>query len=170
MDYQKDLKRLLGGLLSLILLLFLLSLSSCSTRRAVQRETSDEKVRIEYREIVRTDTVTVQLPPERIEVVRRDSSHLETFLATSDARIEPDGTLYHTLQNKPYTPEIEVRYKDRETIRDSIVYQAKEVPYFVEKELNWWQKLRMNAGTVAIGILLSAIIYSGFRLFRKMKS
>lgn len=166
MDYQRDLKRLLGGLLSLILLLFLLSLSSCAARRAVQRETSDEKVRIEYREIVRTDTVAVRLPPERIEVVRRDSSHLETFLATSDARIEPDGTLFHTLQNKPYTPEIEVRYKDRETVRDSIVYQTKEVPYFVEKELNWWQKLRMNAGTVVIMALLGAGLFYGVRAVR----
>lgn len=166
MDYQRDLKRLLGGLLSFILLLFLLSLSSCAARRAVQRETSDEKVRIEYREIVRTDTVAVRLPPERIEVVRRDSSHLETFLAASDARIEPDGTLYHTLQNKPYTPEIEVRYKDRETVRDSIVYQTKEVPYFVEKELNWWQKLRMNAGTVALLGIIAVSVWKIARIFR----
>ena len=170
MDYQRDLKRLLGGLLSLILLLGLLSLSSCATRRAVHRETSDQKVRIEYREIVKTDTVTVQLPPERIEVIRRDSSHLETILAASDARIQPDGTLFHTLRNKPYTPEIEVQYVDRETVRDSIVYRDREVPYFVEKELNGWQRFRMNAGTVAIGILLAVIIYYGFRLFRKLKS
>ena len=169
MSYKRDLKILLQGIIGAILMLGLLLLCSCSTRRAVQRETSDEKVRIEYREIVRTDTVAVRLPPERIEVVRRDSSHLETFLATSDARIEPDGTLYHTLQNKPYTPEIEVRYKDRETVRDSIVYQTKEVPYFVEKELNWWQKLRMNAGTVVIMALLGAGLFYGVRVVRGLK-
>ena len=170
MDYRRDLKKLLGGLLSLILLLFLLSLSSCAARRrAVQRETSDEKVRIEYREIVRTDTVTVRLPPERIEVVRRDSSHLETILAASDARIQPDGTLYHTLQNKPYTPEIEVRYKDRETVRDSIVYRTEEVPYFVEKELNGWQKFRMNAGTAVIMALLGAGLFYGVKMVRRLK-
>lgn len=166
MDYQRDLKRLLSELLSLILLLGLLSLSSCATRRAVHRETSDEKVRIEYREIVKTDTVTVQLPPERIEVIRRDSSHLETILAASDAQIQPDGTLFHTLRNKPYTPEIEVRYIDRETVRDSIVYRDREVPYFVEKELNGWQRFRMNAGTVA---LLGVVAVGAWKIARIFK-
>ena len=168
MDYQRDLKRLLGGLLSLILLLGLLSLSSCATRRAVHRETSDEKVRIEYREIVKTDTVTVHLPPERIEVIRRDSSHLETILAASDARIQPDGTLFHTLRSKPYTPEIEVRYIDRETVRDSIVYRDREVPYFVEKELNGWQKLRLNIGGFALFGLLGILGYYTYKVVRKL--
>ena len=80
----------------------LLCLCSCSVKRAVQKENKEERVRVEYREILKTDTVTVQLPQERIEVIRRDSSHLETNLAASDARIQPDGTIYHTLRNKPF--------------------------------------------------------------------
>lgn len=146
----------------------LLCLCSCSVKRAVQKENKEERVRVEYREILKTDTVTVQLPQERIEVIRRDSSHLETSLAASDARIQPDGTIYHTIRNKPFTPKIEVQYKDRETIRDSIVYQTKEVPYFVEKELNWWQKIRMNAGTVVIMALLGAGLFYGVKIVRNI--
>lgn len=145
----------------------LLCLCSCSVKRAVQKENKEERVRVEYREILKTDTVTVQLPQERIEVIRRDSSHLETSLAASDARIQPDGTIYHTLRNKPFTPKIEVQYKDRETIRDSIVYQTKEVPYFVVKELNWWQKIRMKAGGLAIITLILGAAYKVFRILKR---
>lgn len=142
---------------------------SCwSSRQTVrEKETNDEKVRIEYREIIRTDTVTVQLPQERIEVIRRDSSHLETILAVSDARIQADGTIYHTLQNKPFTPKIEVPHKDTETVRDSIVYQTKEIPYPVEKELNRWQKFRLQVGGYAIFALLGGGIFYGVRVARK---
>lgn len=147
----------------------LLCLCSCSVKRAVQKESKEERVRVEYREILKTDTVTVQLPPERIEVIRRDSSHLETSLAASDARIQPDGTIYHILRNKPFTPKIEVKYKDRETIRDSIVYQTKEVPYFVEKELNGWQKFRMRIGGYVFFILLGTGIFYLQKIIWKLK-
>jgi len=167
MNYMRTLKILLGGLLLFFLACGLLCLCSCSVKRAVQKENKEERVRVEYREILKTDTVTVQLPPERIEVIRRDSSHLETILAASDARIRPDGTIYHTLQNKAFTPKIEVKYKDRETIRDSIVYQTKEVPYFVEKELNWWQKIRMNAGGLALIVLVLGAAYKVFRILKR---
>lgn len=166
-NYIRSLKNLLGGLLLFFLACGLFCLCSCSVKRAVQKESKEERVRVEYREILKTDTVTVQLPPERIEVIRRDSSHLETSLAASDARIQPDGTIYHTLLNKPFTPKIEVKYKDRETIRDSIVYQTKEVPYFVEKELNWWQKIRMKAGGLAIIALILGAAYKVFRILKR---
>ena len=165
-NYIRSLKILLGCLLLFFLACGLLCLCSCSVKRAVQKENKEERVRVEYREILKTDTVTVQLPQERIEVIRRDSSHLETSLAASDARIQPDGTLYHTLENKHYTPKIEIKYLDRETIRDSIVYQSKEVPYFVEKELNWWQKIRMKAGGLAI---ISIILGAAYKVFRILK-
>lgn len=168
MNYIRSLKILLGCLLLFFLACGLLCLCSCSVKRAVQKENKEERVRVEYREILKTDTVTVQLPQERIEVIRRDSSHLETSLAASDARIRPDGTIYHTLQNKPYTPKIEVKYKDREIIRDSIVYQTKEVPYFVEKELNGWQKFRMRIGGYAIFALLGIVIFYGIKFTHRV--
>lgn len=153
----------------LAVMLIMITCSCSGFKTTVQRENNEEKVRIEYREVLKIDTVTVQLPQERIEVIRRDSSHLETSLAASDARIQPDGTIYHTLRNKPVTPKIEVQYKDRETIRDSIVYQTKEVPYFVEKELNGWQKFRMRIGGYAIFALLGGGIFYGIKTVRKLR-
>lgn len=167
MDYQRDLKRILSGLLLFFLLIGLLCICSCSVKRAVQKEDKEERVRVEYREILKTDTVTIQLPPEHVQVVRQDSSYLETSLAASNARIQSDGTIYHTLWNKPFTPKIEVKYKDRETIRDSIVYQTKEVPYFVEKGLNWWQKIRIRIGECAILTLLGIGIFYGIKTVKR---
>lgn len=155
--------------LAVIVMLILITLCSCTAKRVVQKERSDEKVRIEYREILKTDTVTVQLPAERIEVIRRDSSHLETKLAVSDARIQPDGTLYHSLENNPYTPKVVVQYKDREIVRDSIVYQNKEIPYPVEKELNWWQKFRMQIGGYAFFALLGIGVFYAIKLILRLK-
>lgn len=155
--------------LAVIIMLILITLCSCAAKRVVQKERSDEKVRIEYREILKTDTVTIQIPGERIEVIRRDSSHLETKLAVSDARIQPDSTLYHSLENKPYTPKVVVQYKDREIVRDSIVYQNKEIPYPVEKELNWWQKFRMQIGGYAFFALLGIGVVYAVKLILRIK-
>ena len=156
----------------LVVLTLLVLMTTCSCRAYRQtvkeKDTTDEKVRIEYREIIRTDTVTLRLPPERIEVIRRDSSHLETNLAASDARILPDGTIYHTIRNKPFTPKIPVQNTDREIIRDSIVYQIKEIPYPVEKELTRWQKFRMDIGGYAVFALLGMVIFYGIKVVRKI--
>ena len=156
-------------LVVLAILVFLTTCSCWSSRQTVrEKEMNDEKVRIEYREIIRIDSVPVQLPAERIEVIRRDSSHLETDLAVSDARILPDGTICHTLQNKPFTPKIPVQNTDREIIRDSIVYQIKEIPYPVEKELTRWQKFRMDIGGYAVFALLGIVIFYGIKVVRKI--
>lgn len=45
-----------------VILTLLIFISSCTAKRVVQKEIRDEKVRVEYREILKTDTVTVQLP------------------------------------------------------------------------------------------------------------
>ena len=80
-------------LIVLAVMLIMITCSCSGFKTTVQRENNEEKVRIEYREVLKIDTVTVQLPQERIEVIRRDSSHLETILAVSDARIQADGTI-----------------------------------------------------------------------------
>ena len=51
---------------------------------------------------IRWDTAYIEVPAQSAEITIRDSvSHLETDFATSDARINSDGTLYHNLKNKP---------------------------------------------------------------------
>lgn len=170
MNMRKHTPFIARTIIELIVMLALVGLlSGCSTKKVVQKERSDEKVRIEYREIWHTDTVTVPLPGERIEVIRTDSSHLETALSVSKASIRPDGTLYHTLENKPFSPRIEVKWKDRIILRDSIVYRDKEIPYPVEKELNRWQKFRMNIGGYALLALAGIGVYYAVKLLNRIK-
>jgi len=40
-------------------------------------------------------------------------------------------------------------------------------PYAVEKELTKWQNFRMTLGSLFMGILAIALLYSGFRIYRK---
>lgn len=83
-------------------------------------------IEIKYRTIWIPDTVRVRLPAERTEqTVRQDSSHLETSAAVSDARINPDGSLTHSLENKQEDQEIPTQRPIE--YRDSIVYRDREV-------------------------------------------
>lgn len=85
-------------------LLSVMSLAaSCTPCRRLPISTVDS-VRVET--IVRTeyipDTVFVEVPAQsERQTVRDTTSHLETSYAVSDARINDDGTLSHSLANKP---------------------------------------------------------------------
>lgn len=76
---------------------------ACCPCRHLMTSTQDS-VRVET--VVRTeyipDTVFVEVPLEiERQTVRGTMSHLETSYAVSDARITPDGALFHSLANKP---------------------------------------------------------------------
>ena len=61
-NYIRSLKILLGCLLLFFLACGLLCLCSCSVKRAVQKENKEERVRVEYREILKTDTEPSNFP------------------------------------------------------------------------------------------------------------
>ena len=46
----------------------------------------------------------------------------------------------------------------------------KHVPVYVEKELNKWQKIRMNIGGIAMALLGGFLVYKGFKLWRRLRS
>ena len=51
-------------------------------------------------------------------------------------------------------------YRDR-TICDTVYVEKEkkvEVPYPVEKELTWWQKIKLELGELSIGIILVLLI------------
>ena len=109
--------------------------------------------------IVRTeyipDTVLVEVPVEsERQTVRDTTSHLETSFATSDARINADGSLSHSLANKPQKKPVptekEVVYRDSLVYRDKIVEKA--VP--VERELTWWQQTQMRGFWIVLAIIV----------------
>lgn len=137
---------------------FLLCSCGAGKQLPVQMEQRDS-VRVEVRKETKyiRDTVFLKIPAQSAENTTRDtSSHLETDYAESDARINPDGTLYHSLRNKPQETPIPVMVplilKDSlmSRYRDRLVYRRVEVP----RELTSWQKWQMRS----FWILLSGLV------------
>lgn len=123
---------------------------------------------IEHTEFVPV-TVNFDIPAISSErIVRDSSSHLENDFAVSDARINRDGSLYHSLNTKPQTlqhdTEVKIEY------RDSIVTKEveKEIPVPVEKELNWWQKFRLGSFWALLAISLFALRKPLLSLLKKI--
>lgn len=130
----------------------------CCANKQLASDTHDD-VRTEVREriIYRDTTIYEEVPQEsQTQTVRDTTSHLETSVAVSDARINSDGSLTHSLENKPIF--FEVNFKIPELRRDSIVYRnfyrtnTVEVP----RPLSWWQQTQIK-GFWAMLIVLSII-------------
>jgi hypothetical protein len=161
------------GMFILLLILSAL-LSGCRTAKPATVVVVRDSIRTEvHTETVYVhDTIPVQLPKDSVGIATPDTtSRIETSVAISEASIR-DGLLWHSIWNKPT---IEVPVEHKETVRDSIVYREKEVPVpypvevKVEKELNWWQQLRLWLGTAALILILAAVCYGIFRLYMKLK-
>jgi len=152
-----------------LLLIFILAVTACCPCRHLSTTTSDS-IRVEtvvrYERVL--DTVYMDVPVEIVrETVRDTTSHLETSFATSDARITPDGALFHSLTNKPQKKPVptekEIIYRDSIVYRDRIV----EKPVQVERELTWWQQTQIRGFWVAIIIILVLLRKKIFPLIRR---
>ena len=142
----------------------------CPCRRLASTESDrrSDSTRIEYRERVTfvPDTILIEIPPEKAERTTIDStSHLENDYAVSDARIQADGSLFHTLATKPQAKPVPTTQK---VIRqDSIVYRdrwhtnAKTVK--VEKRLSWFDKTQIWG---CRGLLLFVVITYTIKIIR----
>lgn len=134
-------------------------MSSCCSSRHLATSSKDS-VRVEIRtrtEYVR-DTVIREIPAISEAITTRDTtSHLENFYAESDARINPDGTLFHSLATKPQQEPIPIEKPIQ--CRDSIVYRDKVVKEVipVERNLSWWEKTQMKGFWVLVIII--AFVY-----------
>lgn len=110
-----------------IFLMVIFTLISCRSSKSLITQTQEYKgdsVRVEYRErtVFVPDTVFLEIPAQTAERTTRDSlSHLENEYATSDARINPDGSLFHDLRTKPQKKAIETDKKIEK--RDNVVYR-----------------------------------------------
>ena len=141
---------------NLLLILILAAVTACCPCRHLTTSTADS-VRVET--IVRTeyipDTVLVEVPVEsERQTVRDTTSHLETSFAVSDARINADGSLSHSLANKPQKRSIptekEVIYRDSIVYRDRVNTEIVEV----ERKLTWWQQTKMKGFWIALAIIV----------------
>jgi len=101
----------------------------CKKVHYVPVQTKIDSVVVE-RVIERVDTVSIEIPGESVYVIKRDSSHLETAVAISDAKIDSTGMLHHSLINKNVDLKKEIVYKDR--VIEKKVEVEKEVPVEVE--------------------------------------
>ena len=101
----------------------------CKRVQYVPVETSKDSVVIE-KVVERIDTVEIEVPGEKVYVIAADSSHLETTVAISDAKIDSTGMLHHSLTNKDVNLKKEIVYKDK--IIEKRVEVEKEVPVEVQ--------------------------------------
>ena len=134
-------------------------LTSCSPSRHLATSNNiKDSVRVEtvvrYESVL--DTVFIEIPIERErQTVRDTTSHLETSFALSDARINEDGTLYHSLENKPQKRPAEVKkeviYRDSVVYRDKVVQKVETVE--VPRELTWWQRTQLRGFWVLLAVL-----------------
>lgn len=115
-----------------ILFLVMFMMVGCGTFRKVQYvpvETKIDSIIVE-KIVERTDTVEIEVPGESVYVIKQDSSHLETAVAISDAKIDSTGMLHHSLKNKDVNLKKEIVYKDK--IIEKRVEVEKEVPVEVK--------------------------------------
>lgn len=154
-----------------LLLLIALLLTACGTPRKLTT-TQQDSTRIEIREntVYVRDTVFIEIPAQTAERMTQDStSHLENDYALSDARINPDGSLYHDLKTKPQ--EKPVPFDKPVERKDSIIYRTqyidREVTVEVERELSWWEKTQIYGFWGLIVILLIVYRKKIFALARR---
>ncbi|WP_300617103.1 hypothetical protein [uncultured Lactobacillus sp.] len=146
----------------LITLFIAFLLCSCGAGRHLPVQTeSRDSVRVEVREVTRyvPDTAWMKIPAQTAENTTRDtSSHLETDYAESDARINPDGSLYHSLRNKaqekPVPVDVPVTQKDRIVYKDRYVYDTVKVP----RDLTAWQKWQMRSFWILLSVTAAYLL------------
>ena len=143
-------------------MVLLMLFSSCRTGRQVVVVEARDSVRVEerVREIKVTDTLFVEVPGQKESTTVRDSSsHLENDYAVSNARINPDGSLYHSLETKARTDTLSKELTVQ--VRDTTIYREKVIPKVVtvEKKLNWFENMRLWIGNVILALAGLSVLY-----------
>lgn len=161
----------------LVSMLFIVS-GCCTQRRAVeqnttviqQKDSENTEVRVEKVIEYMIDTVYIKIPAQMAERTTQDStSHIENDYATSDARINQDGTLYHDLKTKPQAiaSEFQKPVERNDSIRTEYKAKTEYITLIdekeVEKELTWWQQTCIKWFPWCLILLIIAIGY----IFRK---
>lgn len=130
--------------------------------------TNSDSVRTVYIETVSIDTVVVEVPvpaESAKQTVPDSTSHLETSVAESDAWLNPDGTLGHSLTNKQATigTQALVPHKDttagKEIIRERQIPVPDPYPVEVERELTGMEQMKLATYWYLAGALMLSIVY-----------
>lgn len=112
------------------------------------------------------DTVFVEIPAQTAERTTADSlSFLENDFAMSSARINPDGTLFHTLMSKPGKLPVEVMTPTTNTTTNAERIREIEkpvpvcVPVEVERKMTWWERMFIKSAPWLFALLIAACVY-----------
>lgn len=138
----------------------LLTCCSCRSKQVVVGKRDSVRVETKYREVLKTDTVRIEIPLQRAERNTLGKvSKLENDFAFSNAWINPDGSLHHDLSTKPQMKPVHVQTKT--IYKDSIAYVDKEVskPVYIEKKLSWWQKTSIDYFGWMVSICLALLTW-----------
>ena len=143
--------------LATLLATLLATFSCCPCRHLATGTTDSTRVEVRERIVKVRDTVVVELPAERVEVITPDTtSTVQTSLATSTATVS-GGVLAHSIENKQTA--IRKPTEVRVEVRDSIIYRDKQTTKIVEveRELTWWQQTQIKGFRVLALIALALV-------------
>ena len=144
--------------LATALLLSLLVSGCCALRQIAPSVTDSTRVEVRTETKFIHDTAWVELPAIVERIATPDTtSTLENTYAKSEATVTA-GILRHSLETKPAKVPVEV--KTQIVYRDSLVYkdriETKTVE--VERQLSWWQQIKMRLGVAFLISLALALI------------
>ena len=114
-------------------------------------------------------------------VITRDSVVIKEQTVRKDSVVIKDSTVIVVDESGNVIRTELYRYRDwyKELSRDYSVLQAKydslfsekqkeiQVPYPVERELSWWQSIKLQVGEIAIGVIIGLIIIIAWLIRRK---
>lgn len=161
-----------------------LALSGCSLGRHLPEQKTiirdSVAVHIKDTTIVHVDTIYFELPKESsaVEVATPETkaSHLETSVASSDAYVDADGHLHHSLDNKEGATLLkEVQIPETWHEMNAYTFEHREIEFTpteireVEKPLTWWQKLWITSGKILWGIVAMLIFVFLVKIILKFK-
>jgi len=142
---------------TIMLFAMMFLLDSCCSPKTIEKV----ETKIEYRDRIIKDTVTFEVPKEVIKNVTTDTTSIvETSFAKSEAKVS-NGLLYHSIENKEQAIQkpVIVHVTDTLYVSDS---SSQEIPEpeikYVDKELTWWQRVRLDTYVILLAIIAGYIL------------
>ena len=154
----------------LITAAFLLqALYSCGTVNVAQNTKTEYRDTTIYQDRLQDTTIYVPIPLEKGQAIVTvgDTSKLETSVARSTASIDARGKLNHTLENKSDQKLQAIVPVHSKVIYHGVTSNKAEIltrTIYKEKELTWWQNVRLKAfWPLLVAVLLLLLLLWNFR-------
>lgn len=119
--------------------------------------------------VVLSGCKTVYVPVDRVHTEYKDRLERDSIHILDSIYVREKGdTIWLTRWRVEYRDRIRV---DSIHVRDSVpVPYPVEVIKTVEKKLSKWQRLKMETGGIALGVIILVLIYFAVKLYRKLRN